>query len=303
VADVRVSDSGDPLADGTANPTTPTQGSLLEVFNGTTWDRARTTGGPEGTADNTPLVGILAAGAGPGFNRQQNPGNLGTAVASASTFPVSGADMERISIGTTTTGTFTIEATSDSTVWVAPETYDVISDLRVTGSNLTPTSGKIYIVKGAGYRSIRLRTVTTLGAGMSHTFTGSLGSSGIQLLTTPFLSPVALLQASTRVTATQTSANVIAGTAGQRIYVSELSVATGGTTAVRVSLYWGTGAFTSGTSPTLFDGEFAPSATVRPGAVMSFPIPTGGSSATGDNLRITTDAAGTVYVNLHYYKA
>jgi hypothetical protein len=68
-------------------------------------------------------------------------------------------------------------------------------------------------------------------------------------------------------------------------------------------LYWGTSTFTSGTSPTLFDGEFAPSSTVRPGMAQAFPVPMGGNSATGDNLRITTSAGITVYVTIGYYKA
>jgi hypothetical protein len=104
-------------------------------------------------------------------------------------------------------------------------------------------------------------------------------------------------------TTTQTSTNLIAGTGGQKIYVTSLTIATGGTTAGRVSIYYGTGAFTAGTSVTLFDGEFAPSATSKPGAVLTFPIPIGGASATGDNLSITTSAAMTVYISGQAYKA
>jgi len=102
---------------------------------------------------------------------------------------------------------------------------------------------------------------------------------------------------------TQTSVNLVAGTASQRIYVPRLVIATGGTTAGRVSIYWGTGAFTAGTSPTLFDGEFAPSTTSRPGCVIVAQIPPGGASAAADNLRITTSAAITVYVTLDWFKA
>lgn len=103
-------------------------------------------------------------------------------------------------------------------------------------------------------------------------------------------------------TTQQTSANLIAGTAGQRIYVTSITIATGGTTAGRVSIYWGTGTFTAGTSVTLFDGEFVPSTNSKPGAVLSFSIPIGGASATGDSLKITTSAAMTVYVSGQAYK-
>ncbi|HEX5016500.1 MAG TPA: hypothetical protein VFX15_02815 [Actinomycetes bacterium] len=102
---------------------------------------------------------------------------------------------------------------------------------------------------------------------------------------------------------TQTSANLVAGTGGQRIYVTHLTIATAGTTSGRVSIYWGTGAFTAGTSPTLFDGEFKPSSTREAGVALVFPFPVGGASATGDNLRITTSAAMTIYVTGQCYKA
>jgi len=108
---------------------------------------------------------------------------------------------------------------------------------------------------------------------------------------------------SNKFTTTQTSANLVAGTTGQRIYVPHLTISTGGTVAGRVSIYWGTGAFTAGTSITLFDGEFVPTANAAPGAVMAFAIPRGGASATGDNLRITTSAGITVYVTFDYWKA
>lgn len=45
------------LADATANPTVPAVGGLNEVFNGTTWDRARTA-----NADGQAVTGIPAAG-------------------------------------------------------------------------------------------------------------------------------------------------------------------------------------------------------------------------------------------------
>lgn len=45
------------LADTTSNPTTTVVGSMNELFNGTTWDRARTA-----YADSQPVTGIQAAG-------------------------------------------------------------------------------------------------------------------------------------------------------------------------------------------------------------------------------------------------
>lgn len=258
----------------------------------------------EGTGDNVPVLGAQAVGIGPGWDRRDNPTNLGTVIGNTSTFDVNGSGMTRVAVGTTTTGTFTIEATADNTNWVACEAYDSAADLRVTGTNLTPTAGKVYIVTSAGYRQLRLRTVATLGATMSHFFTGTVSEAMQEVKTLPYLGPIpGISSVSFTASTAQTSVNLVAGTAAQRIYVVSYAIGTGGTTAGRLSMYWGTGAFTNGTSPTLFDGEFAPSATVRPGATQSFPYPMGGNSATGDNLRITTSAAMTVYVTIGYYKA
>lgn len=274
------------------------------AYNGSSWDRVKTTQGVRGTADNSPATGVLAVGIGPGWDHRDDPSNLGTATNSASTFDVNGSGMVRVGIGTTTTGTFTIEATADNTNWVACEVYDSAADLRVTGAALTPTSGKVYIVTTGGYRQIRLRTTATLGATMAHFFTGSVSEAMQEVKTIPYLGPIpGISSVSFTASTTQTSVNVVAGTAGQRIYVTSLTIGTGGTTAGRVSLYWGTGAFTNGTSPTLADVEFAPSATVRPGLTQTYPYPMGGNQATGDNLRITTSAGITVYVTVGYYKA
>jgi hypothetical protein len=130
-----------------------------------------------------------------------------------------------------------------------------------------------------------------------------IGDVDVTSVPAPHVTGSTALSIAAAYTATQTSTNLIAGTGGQRIYVTNITIATGGTTAGRVSIYYGTGAFTAGTSVTLFDGEFAPSATARPGAVLTFAIPVGGASATGDNLRITTSAGITVYVTGQAYKA
>lgn len=133
--------------------------------------------------------------------------------------------------------------------------------------------------------------------------TNNIGDVDVVTVPAPHASIGTALSIAAAYTAAQTSTDLMAGTGGQRIYVTNLTIATGGTTAGRVSVYWGTGAFSAGTSVTLFDGEFVPSATTKPGAVLTFPVPVGGASATGDSLRITTSAAMTVYVSGQCYKA
>lgn len=172
----------------------------------------------------------------------------------------------------------------------------VIEDATTRGRRATVSAAGAVVVDGSAVTQPVSGTVTA-NAG-----TGTMTVSAGQ---TPHSVGVTMASVMLKVTTTQTSANIIAGTGGQRIYVSSITIATGGTTAGEVGIYWGTGtlatAVTNGT--VLFDGEFAPSATVRPGYAQSFPIPLGAVSATGDNLRITTSAAMTVYVTVHYYKA
>lgn len=170
---------------------------------------------------------------------------------------------------------------------------------ETAGTALTENDAAAARIDSKRAQVLVLEDATTRGQRAAVSSAGAVSASAGQL---PHSVGVTMATAAARYTTTQTSTNLVAGTGGQRIYISHITVATGGTAAVRVSIYWGTGAFSSGTSPTVFDGEFAPSATVRPGWSMSYPIPIGGVSATGDNLRVTTDAAGTVYVTVHYYK-
>lgn len=164
------------LADATANPTVPAVGAFEHAFNGTTWDRISNIARSDG---NVALVttGIEAAGVGPGFARRFNPANLGTVANSASAADVNGAGTASIGVSTSTTGTFTIEVSSDSTNWVAAIALDVATQAYVTGTSVTPTTGKVYLVSVNGMRQIRLRTVGTLGATVAHTITLSLGDA------------------------------------------------------------------------------------------------------------------------------
>ncbi|HEX4921320.1 MAG TPA: hypothetical protein VFV92_11340, partial [Candidatus Bathyarchaeia archaeon] len=152
------------LADATANPTTPVSGALLEGYNGSTWDRLRTLDGTD-AAPNV-RTGILAVGVGPGFDIKFNPANLGTAANSAITNTVDGAEEVTYAIGTTTSGTYTFEVSADDSTWVAAQFYNKQTNAVVTG-NITPTSGDIYSVRVAGWRQVRIRTVSTLGATMA----------------------------------------------------------------------------------------------------------------------------------------
>ena len=295
------------LTDSTVNPTTTSVGSLLSGFNGTTWDRLKTDTALQGNGANDTTVGILAAGSGPGFSIRMNPTNLGTVVNSASTFNVDGANSATIAISTTTTGTFIIEGTADNTNWVNPEVYDGTQDMWVSGQNITPTTSRVYQVLTQGYRQIRLRTVTTLGATVQHFITLSNAQQflgGIDTGAAPHNFGYTVRNFGTEYTTAQTGAAIWTPTTGRRFVVTDFTISTGGTTAGIVTLWQGASADTTynpGTDPVVFRGEFAPTATAKPGAVKSFAVPW--VSSTVDHiLRITTSAAMTLYVQVNGYE-
>jgi len=99
-------------------------------------------------------------------------------------------------------------------------------------------------------------------------------------------------------TSAQTSTVIVAGGASEKLVVTQVQIQAYGTTSFTCQLYFGTGAFSRGTSRALFDGEFAPSATSKPGVVMNGPFMAG---TNGDDLMLTTVGAGSVTVNVWYY--
>lgn len=82
---------------------------------------------------------------------------------------------------------------------------------------------------------------------------------------------------------------------GKKIAVTALQIQAGGTTAGTMQLWFSAAGappqtYTRGTHYAIFDGEFAPSATLKPGVVMTPAVPY--ISSTADHvLRVTTSAA------------
>jgi hypothetical protein len=295
------------LADSTANPTAPIVGAALQGFNGSTWDRLKTDTSLAGNSANDNAVGILAAGIGPGFSIRMNPANLGTAANSASTMNVDGANSITVGIATTTTGTFIFEGTVDNTNWITVEAFDGSQDIWVSAQNITPTAGRVYQLLTQGYRQVRLRTVTTLGATVSHFVTLSSAQQflgGIDTGAAPHNFGYVLVHKDGEYSTAQTGAALWTPASGKKFIVTDITITTGGTTAGIVTLWQGASgdtAYTVGTDPVIFRGEFAPSANSKPGVVKSFNVPY--VSTTADHvLRVTTSAAMTVYVQVNGYE-
>lgn len=286
--------AGAALADAVSNPTTSTVGAALEAYDSSTstWDRVRTIQSVEGSGA-TDVTGVLAVSQIP---RRLNPIALGTAVNSASTIDVNGEAATLLTIGTTTTGTFVIEASGDGTNWGSPEVYDTGADLWVTGTSITPTVGKNYQIVASAFRLVRIRTNATLGATVSHTFTQGPSQpviSAIRTAPAPHFFGYTVVNKNLQFTTAQTGGAVWTPATGKKIAVMSLQIQAGGTTAGTVQVWYGGAAdtaFTRGTDYALFDGEFAPSATNKPGVILTPHIPY--VSPTIDFvLRITSSAA------------
>ena len=105
--------------------------------------------------------------------------------------------------------------------------------------------------------------------------------------------PAAQVKKSYNTTSQQTGADVWSPASGKKIRVSNLIIGTYGTTAGRLILWFGANAdttYSEGTDEALFKASFAPSATAKPGAVVTFTPPFEAGTADHE-LHITTDAA------------
>lgn len=90
---------------------------------------------------------------------------------------------------------------------------------------------------------------------------------------------------------------------GKAVVVTNMHIQSGGTTAGTCIVWFGASGDTTynrGTDPAIFDGEWAPSATNKPGIAMAFPTPVRG---TADHvLRVTTTNAQTVTITVWGYE-
>lgn len=110
-----------------------------------------------------------------------------------------------------------------------------------------------------------------------------------------------------RYTTTQTGVALVTPPAGKRVVVVYYQIQAGGTTAGEVVVWFGASGdttYTRGTDIPVFDGEFAPSATLKPGVIAGVgdtqtPLAIGNVN---DILRVTDSAAiNPLTVTITYY--
>lgn len=262
----------------------------LRAFDGTsTFDAVKTmTAFDAAAASWTGLLAALAP------DRRYSSVSLATAANSTQSWDVNGAAELGVYLVTGTTGTFTFEATIDGTNWFACEVFDATADQWVTAQNLTPTTGKTYRVPAAGFKTIRVRTVSTLGATVAFVSIASPTAevvAAIDVGFAPHSIGYAITSKTAQYTTTQTGTALWTPATGKRIVVTSVQIQAGGTTAGTMQLWYGASAdttYTRGTDLAIFDGEFAPSATLKPGVVQNGTFV---ADAADRVLRVTTSAA------------
>ncbi len=105
-------------------------------------------------------------------------------------------------------------------------------------------------------------------------------------------------------TSQQTGSTIWDPTSGKRIAITDVTIASYGTTAGRVILWFGANAdttYSAGTDQVLEAASFAPSSNVKPGMAKSYTVPVFCTTADHE-LHITTDAAMSVDVTVRGYE-
>lgn len=104
-------------------------------------------------------------------------------------------------------------------------------------------------------------------------------------------------------TTAQTGTALWTPAAGRAVVVTSLQIQSYGTTAGTAIIWFGGAAdttYTRSTDAAVFDGEFAPSATNKPGVIMSFPTPVRGTA--DFVLRVTTTNAQSITITVWGYE-
>jgi len=217
-----------------------------------------------------------------------------------------------VTIPATGTGTATPIVSTDNVTADSSQVQNVQLVTVATGTMTRLTAGTQYVEDTAlgatptgtaimGYGSTAVPTAVSADG---DAVTAWYNRNGVQIVGyAPHValvgSPWTLTSKTVTSSTTQTSAVVMAGAAGEKLVVTALQMQIGGTVAGTVQVYFGTGAYSRGTSLAIFDGEFAPSATLKPGVIMQGPFIAG---ATGDDVLVTTSAAiNPLTITIWYY--
>lgn len=177
---------------------------------------------------------------------------------------------------------------------------DIRTTLKVEGTQSTDAPVSDNPILTGGRASSAVPTAVSADGDAAPLWLSRLGAQVMTLVPHIGLNgdPWSLVHEAAQYTTTQTSTVLVTGGASEKIVVTQIQIQAYGTTSFDLQVYFGTGAFSRGTNRAVFDGTFKPSNTLAPGVVMNGPFIAG---TNGDDLMVTTSAAGSVTINVWYY--
>ena len=274
--------------------------AMLYAYDGTTYDRVTNGGGTEASAlrvtlanDSTGLVSVDDNGS--SLTVDYATTGSGTATGALRVeLPTNGTGVVGLNAGSNNIGDVDVLTLPNVTLAAGTNTNEVVGDVAQD----VPIAGNPV--------AIGIRASTAIPTAMSGD--GDVvypwgNRNGAQMVSmAPHIGlnsdPWNLVHEAAQYTSTQTSTVLVAGGASEKIVVTKLQIQAFATTAFDLQVYFGTGAFVRGTNRACFDGTFKPSSTLAPGAIMDGPFIAG---TNGDDLMVTTSAAGCVTINVWYY--
>lgn len=218
-------------------------------------------------------------GAGSTYDKTNAYGSdtLGTVVGNTVTYSCKDLRTLRLRCATTTTGTIIFETTVNGTDWIThPQVIKAGAnqDLWI-GAAETPTAGNSYIVNMTGFRGFRARTASTLGATVVLHYTAEdavVMQKSLDVAPAPHNFGYSQISKTVTASTAQTGTTIWTPASGKRIVITSIQIQSFGTTAGTAQVWFGASAdtsYTRGTDYAIFDGEFAPSATNKPGLAQS----------------------------------
>jgi hypothetical protein len=263
---------------------------------------------PNSTVRATPTLeaNLPAIGTGPGYSRIVS-GSL--TAASSLIFDTKGCDQIGVVLAGTWNGSAFLEYTTDGQNWLQEtEGIDGTTLLRTTGFFAGTGSNTSVYSDSSATQNYRVRTSVLSTGTLNVTFVGSYGmavSYGSIVAPRPDRIGITLINKYYDAVTTQTGSAMWIPATDKKIVITGWNLSIGGTTGGVVTLFMASSAdttWTSGTDPVLFRGAFAPTANSKPGIAIGTMSPPFVSPTGGHYLRITTDAAITLYAQFFGYE-
>jgi hypothetical protein len=234
---------------------------------------------------------------------------LAVGINQAIDYNIHGLASANVYIATTSaSGTVIFEASIDGKSWF---THPGVQDPNINGSDLiiesafSAVAGSWYKIPTTGYRGLRLRTVTTLTNPITVSFVGDEHTIVNNLAPVPHnIGYAQVHKDGVYSTAQTTLAFWTPSLSTKRFVITDITITSGGTVAGVVTLYQAAAgtAYTAGTTPTIFRGEFAPTTTSRPGVVKNFVYPYTSTTVNHSLMLTTVGAINPLYIQVNGYE-